>query len=284
MKVGLNVQEVINELYDTMTARCAKQKEIFDKHNFIPKFCIINANPEDEGSKIYLKNKIALLEKYGIEVEHCILQDDYSIIRNKIQLCNRDRLPVILQLPLGPKCSIHTQTLLDAIYTSLDVDGLSNMHDRLPITSSMLYYIIKRIEKKAGSLNGIFLRGNGKTTNKGLIQKLLLERGDIFVSNSKTPPKMEKIYIQNSELIISATGIPNSLKSTDDFKIMDKILISPTVLKVDGKWANDIDDNLRKPWNYTHNITGAIGKLTLIGLCDRIQKYYLYSYKYGQES
>lgn len=275
MRVDLNVQEIINELYDTITAKCAKQKEIFDKYNLVPKFCIINANPDDVGSKIYLKNKINLLEKYGIEVEHCILKDNYSIVANKIHQCNRDRIPVILQLPLGENCAYHTQTLLDAIYTSLDVDGLSNMHDRLPITSSMLYYVIKRIEKKTGPLNGIFLRGNGKTTNKALIQKLLTERGDIFISNSKTTRKQEELYIRNSDLIISATGIPNSLRNSESLKIMDKILISPTVLKVDGKWVNDIDDELRKPWNYTHNITGAIGKLTLIGLCDRIQKYYL---------
>ena len=65
-----------------------------------PEFIIINAS-NDEGNARYIKGKIKEGEKPGLKVEvvkleeHCNNED----VLNIINICNEEKIPVILQLP-----------------------------------------------------------------------------------------------------------------------------------------------------------------------------------------
>ena len=69
---------------------------------------------------------------------------------------------------------------------------------------------------------------------------------------------------RNADIIISATGIPNSLV------IRDKAVISPTIIYDDDveEFYNDLEDLCRDKCD-THTVLNSIGTLTNLELCLR---------------
>src|SRR5699024_4327421 len=99
-------------------------KIIKEKIGRKPKFVIVNASDNEANSR-YIKGKIKEGEKAGLDVEvikferNCTNNDILSIIN----LCNRSKTTVILQLPTFEH--LDSKKLIDEIKHNVDADGFS---------------------------------------------------------------------------------------------------------------------------------------------------------------
>lgn len=230
---------------------------------------IINTNVEDEASKIYIRNKVKLLEENGVKTNVVGIVRPYVCdIMEAIQLACREGDYVILQLPLAEHFKQYTQELLDMIPEWADIDRLSrsvaypNNKRDLPITAEVIVDLLE--EFNVDKSKKILLIGYGMTTNKRLFDYLFKNYDNVFVIRSTTDEVMRQYLIESSDVIISSTGKAESLK------VEGKIVISPTIHKSeDGKWVHDLHRDYMDR-NITHPAIGFLGKRTCNKLLNRV--------------
>ena len=99
-------------------------KKIESKINEKPKFIIINAS-NDEANCRYIKGKIKEGEKAGLDVEVVKFEEDCNNedVLNIINRCNKEKIPVILQLPTFKH--LDTKKLMESINYDVDADGFA---------------------------------------------------------------------------------------------------------------------------------------------------------------
>ena len=177
-----------------------------------------------------------------------------------------------------------------------DLDKLSKEipvnRNLLPITSTVILEIIEKYVESNNIENpNILLIGNGLTVNKKL-NLYLQEKNEwntyLIKKNFKTSKNKEiidedgNIYDEmnledhlfyEADVIVSATGVPESLKN--DY--ISGAVISPTISyntsigEVNEYWCSDIDNNLINTIK-TNNLLGSIGKLNILELILRFLK------------
>ena len=178
-----------------------------------------------------------------------------------------------------------------------DLDKLSkeipDNRNLLPITSTVILEIIEKyIESNNIENPNILLIGNGLTVNKKLNLYLQSEKNNwntyLIKKNFKTSKNkknldedgniyeemnLEDHLFYEADIIVSATGIPESLKN--DY--ISGAVISPTILyntslgEGNEYWCSDLDNDLRNRID-TNNVLGSIGKLNILELILRFLK------------
>ena len=236
-----------------------------------PCVAIINANIEDEPSQRYIRNKIKKLEENGIATELIQIGKGGTLgdIVESIHRCNYDSTitSIILQLPLADKFKKWEKKLIEMIESEKDIDRLRSewyycdSFTDLPLTAEGMYRTLLGVEGIGNKK--ILFYGNGVTTNRRLYLFLFNAGfGDCRIINSKTPTKSKNELIEWADVIVAATGIPESLACEG------KIVISPTIAKTEDGFRSDLIHKLRDK-NEVHNVIGGIGKLTVSTLVRR---------------
>lgn len=239
----------------------------------VPVVAIINTNEQDESSRRYINSKCKQLSKYRIKpVVHYIFNDVQLLM--KIQELNSDRrvIAIIVQDPFGEEITMPKQEVFDLVDNDKDVDRLrSNFYfdkdfNNLPITACGMYKIINKLPKG----KKVLFLGNGITTNRRLSLKMFDEgHFDCRIANSKTPKESVEELINWSDIIVASTGVPEILKCEN------KIILSPTIVKVGDSIKSDLEDSCYEK-NITHKKIGGIGKLTISELIKRVWEMYKY--------
>ncbi|MGL6132353.1 MAG: tetrahydrofolate dehydrogenase/cyclohydrolase catalytic domain-containing protein [Fusobacteriaceae bacterium] len=260
-----------------------------------PKVLIIFPNSEDDASSIYVRNKSNEMKDVGIDVEVDRTNHSLESVLTSIDIGNMDETvtSIVVQLPLPPHLKGHTRIILDRVSPDKDVDRLSSHYaynmelDNLPITSKVMFNILQSLDliirdsmqdyKYDGiSDTPILLIGNGLTTNKRLFMKLVDLGYNVKIHNSKTNNHIRHDDLIFSRIIISATGLVESLSLYNNIH-RDVFVISPTIGRnAEGKGVTDLNkavpgknDTFLETIHH-HNTYGKIGRMTVYTMMKRV--------------
>ena len=263
-------------------------KIIKEKIGRKPKFVIVNASDNEANSR-YIKGKIKEGEKAGLDVEvikferNCTNNDVLSIIN----LCNRSKTPVILQLPTFEH--LDSKKLIDEIKHNVDADGFSrewigevNLGNDKLVAPATPKGVINILEYHKVELEGknVLVIGKSNHVGKPLCSMLMNRGATVINANSKTKDLSSLVKI--SDVIISCVGKPN-LINPEDVK-EDSVLIGVGFTYIDRKQVLDFDVDQIVRMNKARLVSNRInctGKATINSLISNVV--YLYKLNYEIE-
>lgn len=263
-------------------------KIIKEKIGRKPKFVILNASDNEANSR-YIKGKIKEGEKAGLDVEvikferNCTNNDVLSIIN----LCNRSKTPVILQLPTFEH--LDSKKLIDEIKHNVDADGFSrewigevNLGNDKLVTPATPKGVINILEYHKVELEGknVLVIGKSNHVGKPLCSMLMNRGATVINANSKTKDLSSLVKI--SDVIISCVGKPNLINPKDVKE--DSVLIGVGFTYIDRKQVLDFDVDQIVRMNKARLVSNRInctGKATINSLISNVV--YLYKLNYEIE-
>ncbi|MBR5874529.1 MAG: bifunctional 5,10-methylenetetrahydrofolate dehydrogenase/5,10-methenyltetrahydrofolate cyclohydrolase [Oscillospiraceae bacterium] len=223
----------------------------------------------DPASQSYIKGKKKDCERVGFGFTHCAFKD--GAIQDEIADCirslneNSEVTGIILQLPVPE--SYDAEWLSSLIYSSKDVDGLSDISQFKPCTPEGIVYLLK---KELGELTGkhAVVIGRGKLVGKPLSKMLLDEDMTVSVCHSKTTPFDLEALTENADAVVVAAGVPKHFKLA--FVSPDAVVVDCGIHRMkDGKLCGDVD------FAGTERITpvpGGVGLLTRAMLIKHVER------------
>ena len=263
-------------------------KIIKEKIGRKPKFVIINASDNEANSR-YIKGKIKEREKAGLDVEvikferNCTNNDVLSIIN----LCNRSKTPVILQLPTFEH--LDSKKLISEIKHNVDADGFSrewigevNLGNDKLVAPATPKGVINILEYHKVELEGknVLVIGKSNHVGKPLCSMLMNRGATVINANSKTKDLSSLVRI--SDVIISCVGKPNLINPKDVKE--DSVLIGVGFTYIDRKQVLDFDVDQIVRMNKARLVSNRInctGKATINSLISNVV--YLYKLNYEIE-
>lgn len=263
-------------------------KIIKEKIGRKPKFVIVNASDNEANSR-YIKGKIKEGEKAGLDVEvikferNCTNNDVLSIIN----LCNRSKTPVILQLPTFEH--LDSKKLIDEIKHNVDADGFSrewigevNLGNDKLVAPATPKGVINILEYHKVELEGknVLVIGKSNHVGKPLCSMLMNRGATVINANSKTKDLSSLVKI--SDVIISCVGKPNLINPKDVKE--DSVLIGVGFTYIDRKQVLDFDVDQIVRMNKARLVSNRInctGKATINSLISNVV--YLYKLNYEIE-
>ena len=263
-------------------------KIIKEKIGRKPKFVIVNASDNEANSR-YIKGKIKEGEKAGLDVEvikferNCTNNDVLSIIN----LCNRSKTPVILQLPTFEH--LDSKKLINEIKHNVDADGFSrewigevNLGNDKLVVPATPKGVINILEYHKVELEGknVLVIGKSNHVGKPLCSMLMNRGATVINANSKTKDLSSLVKI--SDVIISCVGKPNLINPKDVKE--DSVLIGVGFTYIDRKQVLDFDVDQIVRMNKARLVSNRInctGKATINSLISNVV--YLYKLNYEIE-
>ena len=282
------VIDAINMCEENIVSLIDEVKIIKEKIGRKPKFVIINASDNEANSR-YIKGKIKEGEKAGLDVEvikferNCTNNDVLSIIN----LCNRSKTPVILQLPTFEH--LDSKKLIDEIKHNVDADGFSrewigevNLGNDKLVAPATPKGVINILEYHKVELEGknVLVIGKSNHVGKPLCSMLMNRGATVINANSKTKDLSSLVKI--SDVIISCVGKPNLINPKDVKE--DSVLIGVGFTYIDRKQVLDFDVDQIVRMNKARLVSNRInctGKATINSLISNVV--YLYKLNYEIE-
>ncbi len=222
---------------------------------------------DDEASHLYVNLKIKAAEEVGIKVDKKILpktisENEVLQIINDFN-CRIDINGILIQLPLPDP--FDENKIINAMSPAKDADGFHPTNLKL-LTENKPYLIpglvegiIKLIEQPQLSLQNktaVLLVNSEIFANP--LKKILSEQGII----SQVINQPNSIILKTADIIVSALGQPNIIKS-DDIKD-GAIVIDVGTTKVNGRLQGDVDaDSLNNRNIYLTPVPGGVGPMTV---------------------
>ena len=282
------VIDAIDMCEENIVSLIDEVKIIKEKIGRKPKFVIINASDNEANSR-YIKGKIKEGEKAGLDVEvikferNCTNNDILSIIN----LCNRSKTPVILQLPTFEH--LDSKKLIDEIKYNVDADGFSrewigevNLGNDKLVAPATPKGVINILEYHKVELEGknVLVIGKSNHVGKPLCSMLMNRGATVINANSKTKDLSSLVKI--SDVIISCVGKPNLINPKDVKE--DSVLIGVGFTYIDRKQVLDFDVDQIVRMNKARLVSNRInctGKATINSLISNVV--YLYKLNYEIE-
>lgn len=282
------VIDAIDMCEENIVSLIDEVKIIKEKIGRKPKFVIINASDNEANSR-YIKGKIKEGEKAGLDVEvikferNCTNNDVLSIIN----LCNRSKTPVILQLPTFEH--LDSKKLIDEIKHNVDADGFSrewigevNLGNDKLVAPATPKGVINILEYHKVELEGknVLVIGKSNHVGKPLCSMLMNRGATVINANSKTKDLSSLVKI--SDVIISCVGKPNLINPKDVKE--DSVLIGVGFTYIDRKQVLDFDVDQIVRMNKARLVSNRInctGKATINSLISNVV--YLYKLNYEIE-
>ena len=280
--------DAINMCEENIVSLIDEVKIIKEKIGRKPKFVIINASDNEANSR-YIKGKIKEGEKAGLDVEvikferNCTNNDVLSIIN----LCNRSKTPVILQLPTFEH--LDSKKLISEIKHNVDADGFSrewigevNLGNDKLVAPATPKGVINILEYHKVELEGknVLVIGKSNHVGKPLCSMLMNRGATVINANSKTKDLSSLVKI--SDVIISCVGKPNLINPKDVKE--DSVLIGVGFTYIDRKQVLDFDVDQIVRMNKARLVSNRInctGKATINSLISNVV--YLYKLNYEIE-
>ena len=232
-------------------------------NHVVPKLAIIRTNP-DPVVDSYMRIKQTYGEEILVKVDvHTIDQDDAL---DTIKALNADPTVhgIIVQIPLPHPHE--TQTILDAVASHKDVDGLarSSMFD--PATPMAINWLLAGYGIELTGMH-IVIVGHGRLVGKPLAQ--LWRSSDLFVTVvDKTVEDLKKETLQ-ADIIVTATGVAGLI--TADMVSPEAVIVDAGVATDSNGLVGDVAQDVRQLPNIT--ITpekGGVGPLTVCALFENV--------------
>ena len=262
----IDCKELSTQIQDEIAQTTAKCKRA-------PHLLVVTVGT-DPASEIYVRNKKRVAEKVGIEVEHITFSETVTqeILETFIEVkgYNPEIDGILVQLPLP--AHLNAAGIMDKIPKEKDVDGFSwrNLGHALidgphhmACTPQAVMFIIKQVYP---DLNGttVTILGRSNIVGKPLAAELINAGATVSVCNSTTPKDVRTTLCQQSDIVVSATGVPKTVGYEELQNT--KLVIDVGINKIGNKIVGDIDTDRLKEHNYQGSITpvpGGVGLLTV---------------------
>jgi len=236
---------------------------------------------DNYSNKIYLKQKEKMCKKLGIDF-NCIRFDEdilESDIIKIIEKLNNDNNVdgIMVQLPI-PK-HFNKNKIINTIDYKKDIDGLTDINKiklinnepylipctTLGIVKLLDYYKIS-FEKK-----NIVILGRSDLVGKPLFNILINKNNTVTLCNSFSD---YRFYTKNADIIISAVGKANFIKSSDIKN--DVVLIDVGINKMDNILTGDIDfEDVKTKTSFITPVPGGVGPITVSMLANNLYEAYV---------
>tara|TARA_B100000900_G_scaffold117044_1_gene98568 strand:+ start:28 stop:948 length:921 start_codon:yes stop_codon:yes gene_type:complete len=193
-------------------------KGFLDNFNRKPCLTVILVG-DNPASKIYVKNKILIAKKIGIESNEILLGSDVTEdeLIHHISILNKDENVdgILVQLPL-PK-HISEKKIINIICPSKDVDGFHPknfgklfMGDPkfIPCTPLGCLYMLKHEIENIKGKNAVII-GRSNIVGKPMASLLLSSDCSVTITHSKT--KNIEEHARKADILIVAVGIPEMI-------------------------------------------------------------------------
>lgn len=256
--------------------------QLISEKKRIPKLVVILIG-DDYASHLYVKNKVKACHECGIKTEIINFPDSVSenevISTIKILNQNWEVDGILVQLPLPEQ--LNEFKILNSISEKKDVDGLTNISAGKLLqgdTSAIVPCTVKGIIVLLDAYNitisnqDITIINNSNIIGKPLAMLLNNLGATVSLTHKKT--KNLKSYLQNADIIITATGIHN-LFSIEDIK-KDSIIIDVAINKnKDQKLVGDVDlDTIKNKIKAISPVPGGVGPMTIAMLLENLMTIY----------
>jgi methylenetetrahydrofolate dehydrogenase (NADP+)/methenyltetrahydrofolate cyclohydrolase len=251
-----------------------------NQHDISPKIAVLLVG-DDQASNIYVSAKEKQAKEVGIDsikikLNKNITQNDLILEIKKLNIDDSINA-ILVQLPL-PK-HIDPNEIIFSIDPKKDVDGFHienvgkltiggyNKNKNsiiIPCTALGCAHLIEKIEKNISGKN-ILIIGSSNIVGMPLSRLLMAKKATVTIANSAT--KNLKFLCQNSEIIISATGVVNLI--TKDMVNKNHIIIDVGINRInlkDGKTklVGDVDfDNIYPIVRAITPVPGGVGPMTI---------------------
>ena len=257
-----------HEIRGQILTEAKKQIEILPTK---PKLTIVTIG-DDDGSKVYVRNKIKTATSLGIEVKHVQLNGEIEqeeaeriIIDESIETD-----AIMLQLPI-PK-HLDEKILINLIPQEKDVDGLTDLNMGMlvnghpyaivPATAMGVYQIISHV-LETGDLTGVDVTvvNRSQLIGKPLQALLTNHNATVTLCHSRT----DNLQNHTSRSHVVVTGIGKS-KYFDSYYFSDYQMLIDCGINRDenGKLCGDIDtDEVQEVYKvHITPVPGGVGILT----------------------
>lgn len=234
-----------------------------------PKLAIIKCN-DDYASSVYVRNKIKTCESVGIKVKLFDLnpaETDYVILKNLIMKCNREFNGIILQLPLAEHLKKYETGLLNTIYPTCDIDGLTKVNklklienDDEALIPCTAFAVFKIMEHELGTTDfsgkRVCIVNRSELIGKPLMNLLLNHNATPTICHSKTSKDINN-YLFNYGFDFIITGIGKHIIN-ENFLAFKTIIDCGISRDENGKLLRDV---IRK-YHEDNTYYGAVGVVT----------------------
>jgi methylenetetrahydrofolate dehydrogenase (NADP+) / methenyltetrahydrofolate cyclohydrolase len=213
---------------------------------------------------VYMRLKQTYAADTGIGVD--VLRVSADKLNECVQAQNQDSLVhgIIVQLPAPG--AIDIQKTLNAIKPDKDVDSLGQGSLFTSATAEAIVWLLSGNSIDLKNKN-ITIVGQGKLVGAPL--GLLLESSGLSIVRIDENTKHKSEILQNSDIIVSAAGVPNLIHSSD---VKSGVIIIDAGVATDkGSLVGDVSDEVRLRNDII--ITpkkGGVGPLTIAVLFDHV--------------
>lgn len=245
------------------------EKKVLDLHTtgLFPHLAsiVIGDNP---ASKLYVGLKKRAGEAIGIQVDIYYISE-YTKKEDVITLIKTlnvdDKFSgIMVQLPIPDELSKFREEIINTIDFSKDVDGLRDdspfIHPTSKAAIEILNYAKTLPEIKNLSIKKICVVGSTGMVGRPLVREFKKEGYEVVECDSKTKNIREFTLI--SDVVISATGVPNIIKK--DMIKKDSIIIDI------GSPKGDFDPSASLRASFITPVPGGVGPVTISCLLDNL--------------
>lgn len=271
--VILNGKELSLKLYDKLEEfnLCNNNK----KHKLI-----ILTIGNDEASKIYVKNKVKMCEKLGIEHEHIKINQNIELVdfivflKDLFEKNTFDyNFGVILQQP-APQ---HLIDVFNNVVTpNIDIDGFGVKNQGLLANGKTPFNyaatpkgIITLLKNYNIDLEGknVVIVGRSNIVGKPLAQMMLKENATITICHSKTK-NLEEIT-KMADILVVAIGKANFIKSKH---IKNGVtIVDVGINRTENGICGDVDfEDVKEKCYAITPVPGGVGPMTIYSLIENL--------------
>lgn len=238
-------------------------KEYIQKNNLEVVLAVIQVG-DDPASNSYIKGKQKDSEEVGIELivyhysENVTTEEIIELIEklNVTKTVNG----IIVQLPL-PK-HLDKDKILNTIDDCKDVDGFKNTSKFTPCTAKGVMMILDSIGVDVDGKKCCVI-GRGEV-GKSVVDLLTKHDATVIWCNSHTDTVWMDAFVETSDIIISATGKSELIKS-----VYDQIVIDVGISrKEDGKLYGDVDKLCYRDDAMITPVPNGVGLMTRVALLE----------------
>lgn len=252
-----------------------------DRHH-LPSLCVVMVG-DNPASESYVRNKRKACERVGIKFTLQKFESDVpqKYIEDFVRDANYHYDGVMVQLPLP--VGYDTDAIISCINPAKDVDGLTKANKMCLYSDSSNCYIpctargvIELIEDSiTEDLSGlnICVVGRSDLVGRPIAHELEKRNATVTLCHSKTVSRHNewKPILENSDIVISAVGVPNIFKN--EYSLEPIAYIDCGYSFVDGKPCGDIDTNYLEDNKYLGYVTTTprgTGVLTVTALLENV--------------
>ena len=249
-------------------------RQCYNHHKTTSKLVIIQVGSH-KPSTVYIKKKLEAFHQCGLICEHklvkeTITQKDLLAI---IEALNQDPSVggILLQLPVPNH--LDSQRLIHSIHPSKDVDCLtpknlgdfytSPLEKLSPPTAQAIIAILDHLELNTTSKT-VTLLGKGRLVGKPVSLMLCEKKHTVTVCNHLTPRKQIQRSLEQSDIVISATG-QHQIVPVNWLPQNATVIDVGLSKQANGKLSGDIltDDALAHGVKHITPWIGGIGPVTV---------------------